>query len=73
MTKPFDGGVQAVYDFWLGMIPQFFGPLGVGAPAGDKATSDRIDLPLRAVIGSKRETAGRTHHRSNIGLSVLQP
>jgi hypothetical protein len=37
MTKPFDGGVQSVYDFWLGMIPQFFGPLGVGTPASNKA------------------------------------
>jgi len=37
MTKPFDGGVQSVYDFWLDIIPQLFGPLGVGTSAGNKA------------------------------------
>jgi polyhydroxyalkanoate synthesis regulator phasin len=37
MTKPFDGGVQSVYDFWVGMIPQFLGPLGVGVPPSSKA------------------------------------
>jgi hypothetical protein len=29
-----DGGVQGVYDFWLGLIPQFFGQLGAAIPAG---------------------------------------
>lgn len=35
--KPDDGGVQGVYNFWLGLIPQFFGQLGAGIPAQDKA------------------------------------
>jgi hypothetical protein len=29
-----DGGAQAVYDFWLGLIPQFLGQFGVSLPAG---------------------------------------
>jgi Poly(R)-hydroxyalkanoic acid synthase subunit (PHA_synth_III_E) len=35
MTKP-DSGVQAVYDFWLSLIPQLFGPLGVAIANADK-------------------------------------
>jgi Poly(R)-hydroxyalkanoic acid synthase subunit (PHA_synth_III_E) len=38
MTKPFDdGGVESVYNFWLGLIPQFFSQIGVSLPAGGKA------------------------------------
>jgi Poly(R)-hydroxyalkanoic acid synthase subunit (PHA_synth_III_E) len=40
MTKPFDdGGVESVYNFWLGLIPQFFSQLGVNLPAGGKAAA----------------------------------
>jgi Poly(R)-hydroxyalkanoic acid synthase subunit (PHA_synth_III_E) len=38
MTKTFDdGGVEAVYNFWLGLIPQFFSQIGVNLPAVSKA------------------------------------
>jgi len=30
-------GAQAVYDFWIGLIPQFFGQFGVSLPPGGKA------------------------------------
>jgi len=40
MTKPFDGGgVESVYNVWLGLIPQFFSQIGVSLPAGSKAAS----------------------------------
>jgi polyhydroxyalkanoate synthesis regulator phasin len=40
MTKPLDdGGAEAVYNFWLGLIPQFFGQIGVNLPAGGKAAA----------------------------------
>ncbi len=40
MTTTLDAaGAQAVYDFWLGLIPQFFGQLGVSLPAGSKAAA----------------------------------
>jgi hypothetical protein len=43
MTAPFDdGGVQAVYDFWLGLIPQFFGLFGGALPTGDKAKAGPV-------------------------------
>jgi polyhydroxyalkanoate synthesis regulator phasin len=29
-----DSGVQSVYNFWLGLIPQFFNQLGAGASSG---------------------------------------
>ena len=32
-------GAEAVYDFWLGLIPQFFGQFGVRLPAGAKAAA----------------------------------
>jgi polyhydroxyalkanoate synthesis regulator phasin len=42
MTKRFDdGGVESVYNFWLGLIPQFFSQLGVNLPAGGKAAAGR--------------------------------
>ncbi len=40
MTTTLDAaGAQAVYDFWLGLIPQFFGQLGVSLPAVGKAAA----------------------------------
>ena len=40
MTTTLDAaGAQAVYDFWLGLIPNFFGQLGVSLPAGNKAAA----------------------------------
>jgi hypothetical protein len=40
MTKPFDdGGAEAVYNFWLGLIPQFFSQIGVNLPAADKGVA----------------------------------
>ena len=37
MKSPFDvGGAQAVYDFWLGLIPQFLGQLGAGMQGAEK-------------------------------------
>ena len=33
-----EGGMQGVYNFWLGLIPQFFGQLGAGVPGGEGAT-----------------------------------
>lgn len=40
MTKPFDdGGAESVYNFWLGLIPQFFSQIGVNLPAGDKGVA----------------------------------
>ena len=36
-----DGGAQAVYDFWLGLIPQFLGQFGVSLPAG-KASGAQV-------------------------------
>lgn len=40
MTTALDtAGAEAIYDFWLGLIPQFFGPFGVRFPAGDKAAA----------------------------------
>ena len=40
MTTTLDAaGVQTLYDFWLELIPQFFGQLGVRLPAGDKAAA----------------------------------
>jgi Poly(R)-hydroxyalkanoic acid synthase subunit (PHA_synth_III_E) len=38
-TTPDTAGAEAVYDFWLGLIPQFFGQFGVSLPAGDKAAA----------------------------------
>jgi hypothetical protein len=35
MMKP-DSGVQGVYDFWVGLIPHLFGPLGVATTTTDK-------------------------------------
>jgi Poly(R)-hydroxyalkanoic acid synthase subunit (PHA_synth_III_E) len=41
MTAPAGkDGMQAVYDFWLGLIPQFFGPLGAMAPGGGKGSAE---------------------------------
>jgi Poly(R)-hydroxyalkanoic acid synthase subunit (PHA_synth_III_E) len=38
MTKSFgDGSAESVYNFWLGLIPQFFSQIGVKLPAGHKA------------------------------------
>ncbi len=38
MTNSFgDGGAESVYNFWLGLIPQFFNQIGVKLPAGHKA------------------------------------
>jgi hypothetical protein len=35
MTNSFgDGGAESVYNFWLGLIPQFFSQIGVKLPAG---------------------------------------
>jgi hypothetical protein len=40
MTKPFDdGGAESVYNFWLGLIPQFFSQIGVKLPAGGNAAA----------------------------------
>jgi len=40
MNTPHDvSGVQAVVDFWTGMIPQFFGQLGVHLPGTAQASS----------------------------------
>jgi Poly(R)-hydroxyalkanoic acid synthase subunit (PHA_synth_III_E) len=41
MTTTFDAaGAQAVYDFWLGLIPQFFGQFGVSLPSGEKMAAN---------------------------------
>jgi hypothetical protein len=38
MTTTLDiAGAEAVYEFWLGLIPQFLGQFGVKLPAGGKA------------------------------------
>ena len=37
-----DGGVQGIYDFWLGLIPQFFGQLGAAMPAGTRTAASPI-------------------------------
>ena len=37
-----DGGAQAVYDFWLGLIPQFLGQFGVSLPGGGKASGPHV-------------------------------
>ena len=40
MTQAFDhGGVESVYNFWLGLIPQFFNQIGVKLPAGGSAAA----------------------------------
>ena len=37
MTTTFDAaGAQAVYDFWLGLIPQFFSQFGVSLPSDER-------------------------------------
>jgi len=44
-----DGGVQSVYNFWLGLIPQFFGQLGAASPLASTATpSPASTLPFPA-------------------------
>jgi hypothetical protein len=49
MTQAFDkGGAEAVYNFWLGLIPQFFSQLGVGLPAGGKAAATQASDPAHA-------------------------
>jgi Poly(R)-hydroxyalkanoic acid synthase subunit (PHA_synth_III_E) len=41
MTKSFgDGSAESVYNFWLGLIPQFFGQLGVTLPAGHNVAGE---------------------------------
>jgi hypothetical protein len=54
MTKP-DSGVQAVYDFWVNLIPHLFGPLGV-ATSTARTPGDAFDpmawlAPWSAVSG----------------------
>jgi hypothetical protein len=39
MTTAFDtAGAQAIYELWVGLIPQFFGQFGVSLPAGKKTS-----------------------------------
>src|SRR5260221_9963367 len=48
-TSASGGGVQGIYDFWLDLIPQFFGQLGAGMPAGAKPAASPIPgLPFPA-------------------------
>ena len=37
-----DGGVQGIYNFWLGLIPQFFGQLGAAMPGGTRSAASPI-------------------------------
>ena len=45
-TRP-EGGLQEVYDFWLGLLPQFFGQLGAGVSGNDstRAASAGLSFP----------------------------
>jgi poly(hydroxyalkanoate) synthase III subunit E len=43
------GGTQAIYDFWLGLIPQFFGRLGAGMPTGADNGAPGVCFPADQV------------------------
>ena len=36
---PGNGGAQSVYDYWLGMLPQFFAQIGAAVPPSAKRDS----------------------------------
>jgi hypothetical protein len=45
---PGNGGVQSVYDYWLGMLPQFFAQMGAAVPPSAKPDSSMASLPFPA-------------------------
>jgi hypothetical protein len=45
---PGNGGAQSVYDYWLGMLPQFFAQMGAAVPPSVKADSPTASLPFPA-------------------------
>jgi hypothetical protein len=49
-------GVQSVYDYWLGMLPQFWAQLGASLPAADASGGDGAALPFPADQVAKAAT-----------------
>src|SRR6476646_6275846 len=45
---PGAAGAQAVYDYWLGMLPQFFAQMGASLPPSAKPDSSTASLPFPA-------------------------
>jgi hypothetical protein len=43
------GGMHAIYDFWLGLIPQFFGQFGAAMPTGVAAGAPGLGFPADQV------------------------
>ena len=80
MTPAFaDGGVQAIYDFWLGLIPHFFGLFGLAPPTGDKATAgpapNAVDLsawlgPWGAAMTRFPDTTAKSGDGSRAGSAA---
>ncbi len=70
-----DGGVQSVYDFWLGLIPQFFNQMGAAMPAGDAAAKQAfsaLSFPASEVAKAAAMTQDALQGLANAYAPLLQ-
>jgi hypothetical protein len=71
---PGTNGAQSIYDYWLGMLPQFFAQMGAAVPPSAKSDNSAASLPVPAdqVAKAAAMTSNALQSFAQAYLPVLQ-